>query len=844
MNNYLKLLKDNNVFDFNNNSIQNVKIEFNKITNDLILIVDINKYLFSKDLFNFINYNELYFKSLGVKNFNLEINYIKKEVLPEIIDDYLKIILDRLKKTDRSITMIEAFEYKIIDNNICYLIDGKDESFSEVSKSIHEEFKNYFIDIKVIFQESKEVISINKIKENNLTNETITTKVVYNEPEEKKTYVYKKKVEVSDFTNISQIPNTQEDLSNMSITTVKIRAKIYDIQLNKTSTLYTLKVTDNFDSIVIKKWVNNKGTNTTYSFKLGDTIEVVGEVKYDLYSNDIILFAETMTLSKEPISFDDDSIDTAQIKRVELHVHTKMSAADGLVEPNEIIKKAIKFGHKAIAFTDHNACFAVPEIDHSIPRDSNFKPIYGVELNYINESKFEIVTNSKDLNLREATYVVFDIETTGFSQNYDTIIEIAAVKIKDGDNIDKYSSFVNPQRQVSNKIKNLTNISSDDLKDAPLLKDVLLEFNDFIKDSILVAHNAQFDVGFIRRYFDLHGILNKDDFNIPYIDTLNLIRVMYSDRLFSFNLKAMSSLFAIKQESHHRAIDDARVTGLAFLNILKDLYSKDIVNLNDLNLKLDSSNIWRSSHSKHLNVLAKNQTGLKNMYKILSDSLTNHLSYMGKAKNPSSKTLTSVIEKHKDGLIILSGCYQGEVFDNALNNSIDDLIKSMSFYDVIEVQPLSAYAHLFDEFINGEEVIKDVIRKIIEQAKKLNKLVVATGDVHYLNKTDKFYRDILIKTKGLKGSTHELSNYNRFQEVHFRTTDEMLEEFSFLDYDVAYEIVVTNTNVVNDMIDHIKPFPKEMFVPRDDEFKDSTVYKVDSMIDETKKIVNQSLLEM
>ena len=453
---------------------------------------------------------------------------------------------------------------------------------------------------------------------------------------------------------------------------------------------------------------------------------------------------------------------------------------DGITDVKDYVDQAIKWGHKAIAFTDHDGLYAYPDIAKAT-KGKPIKPIYGAELNYVDETAFKMAFGDANIDLRKATYVVFDIETTGLSASRDKIIEISAVKVSNMQIVEQFSTFVNPQQKISHFTTSLTSITDADLVGAPTVEEALPKFLSFAEDAILVAHNASFDMGHIYANMKRQGIEEKE---FPVIDTLNIARYFYNQELKRYNLKAVAKLFKVKLEQHHRATDDAMATANIFIQMLADLLKKGIENHQDINKAIDLEEAWRHGFTNHINVIVQNQVGYKNLFKLISDTLTDHF-YNG------PRLLKKTIETYREGLLFGSGCYKGMVFEAALNKNKSDLVKAIQFYDYIEVQPPASYRHLKSDLgENADLIIESMIKEIIQVAKDENKLVIATGDVHYLNESDAIYRDIYIRTKLVGGGTHDLARYDQAPLQYLMTTDEMLDAFKFLGSELALEIVV------------------------------------------------------
>lgn len=636
---------------------------------------------------------------------------------------------------------------------------------------------------------------------------------------------------------IKNIPATQsgidECINTTGSTEFTIAGTIFNVEhrtLPKCE-LYEISITDKTDSIMVKKFIRTENDKELFAkLKCNDVIKVSGKASYDTYAREVTLMANKITYIGEEKK--EERKDLATEKRVELHLHTNMSALDALTPAEEYIEQALKWGHKAIAFTDHDGVYSFHDVMKAT-KGKPIKPIYGCELGYVDEAKFNIAYTEDDIDLKDATYVVFDIETTGFSVHYDQIIQIGARKVLHGQVISTFEEFINPKRHIPAKITDLTSITDEMVKDAKTIDDVLPRFIDFIGDSILVAQNASFDVGHIYENMRKLGITREKPF--PVIDTMQLARNFFANELKTFNLKSLSRFFKVQQEHHHLADDDTRVTTEIFLQMLQTLYKHNIYNYKDINKAIDPKEAYKHIVPSHITLLVTNQVGYKNLFKIISDAMTEHF-YGG------SRVLKSVLESLREGVLVGSACSNGEIFETALNKSDDDLRRLIPFYDYIEVQPPKVYADAihkdpFDD-VNYVEICEDTIKRIIRISKELGKIVVATGDVHYLNKEQKEFRDIYISAPQIGGGIHSLLKCKQTPLVHFRTTDEMLKEFSFLGVDLAHEIVVTNTNKIADLIGDVVAFrdgKNDLYSPADDEFKDSL--KVPSIKDDLVRLV-------
>ncbi|MDK2809297.1 MAG: polymerase subunit alpha, Gram-positive type [Petroclostridium sp.] len=522
--------------------------------------------------------------------------------------------------------------------------------------------------------------------------------------------------------------------------------------------------------------------------KCGVSVRIRGEAQYDKYARELVIFAyDIVQIPKQ------EKMDNAEKKRVELHLHTQMSAMDGVSSVKDLVQRAARWGHPAIAITDHGVVQAYPEA-YEAGKKNNIKIIYGVECYLVNDS-VPIVYNPTGGSL-DGDFVVFDIETTGLSAEKDRITEIGAVKISNGEIIDRFQTFVNPQMPIPPKIIELTGITDDMVKDAPVMNEVLVDFLEFSKDCVLVAHNAQFDVSFMKanaRRLDIQ-------FDYCFLDTLELCRALFPE-LKRHKLNIVAQHLGIKLENHHRAVDDAAATAEIFLKCIILLKEKSINSLREINNALAGIKDVKNMDSYHAVILVKDYAGLKNLYKIISESHLNY--YYKKPRVPKSLYM-----QYKEGLMIGSGCEAGELYRAILDGRpAEDVSKIVKFYDYLEIQPLGNNQFLVDTGkVQSIEQLKQINKEIVKLGEKYNKPVVATCDVHFLDPHDEVFRRILMAGQGFSDADNQAPLY-------FRTTEEMLEEFSYLGTQKAWEVVVENTNKIAEMIEHILPIPDETFPP-------------------------------
>lgn len=567
-------------------------------------------------------------------------------------------------------------------------------------------------------------------------------------------------------------------------------------ELRSGRTLLTFKITDYTSSILVKMFSRDKEDAALFQLvKKGMWLRARGSIQNDTFVRDLVMIGNDLNEIK-PVERKDTAKEDE--KRVELHLHTPMSQMDAVSSVATLVTQAKKWGHKAIAITDHAVAQSFPEA-FGAGKKNDVKILYGVEMNLVDDG-VPIAYNPKDIVLEDATYVVFDVETTGLSAVYNTIIELAAVKIHNGEIIDRFESFANPHHRLSATTINLTGITDDMVESAPEIDIVLRKFADWTGDSILVAHNASFDVGFLNVGYQKAGLPKSTN---AVIDTLELGRFLYPE-MKNHRLNTLAKKFDIELTQHHRAIYDAEATGYLALKMLKDASEKGIINHNQLNDNMGQGNAYQRARPYHCTVLAQNDVGLKNLFKLVSIS---HINYFYRVP----RIPRSVLQKYREGLLVGSACDKGEVFEAMMQKAPEEVEDIAPFYDYLEVMPKEVYAHLMEmELVQDEKALEEIIANIVKLGDKLDIPVVATGNVHYQNPNDKIYREILV---GSQGGANPL-NRHKLPDVHFRTTNEMLDCFNFLGKEKAKELVVTNTNKIADMIDVIKPIKDDLYTPK------------------------------
>ena len=600
------------------------------------------------------------------------------------------------------------------------------------------------------------------------------------------------------------IPMSEVDLNQGFVI---VEGKVFHVEhkeLKKNNAwVINFDMTDYTGSVRVNRYMdNNEAKPILEAIREGSVIQVKGKPTENRYDNEMVLKPFGIMPGSMP-----KRQDTAtEGKRVELHLHTTMSNMDALTNTAEAVKQAAAWGHRAIAITDHGCVQSFPDAMKAASKakvagtDENIKILYGCEGYYVNDVDDRVVVHgSADMEF-DGEYVAFDLETTGLSSQKDEIIEIGAVRMQGGKELERFQTFVNPRRRLEQKIVELTGITDAMLADAPSIETVLPEFLEFVGDRVLVAHNADFDTGFIREACRKQGL----SYGFTSVDTLILSQNLLP-HLNKFKLDVVSNALSLPDFNHHRAGDDAVTCGLIFHKLTDKLRELELSRLQEINpamMGLRSQSRLDNRHARHIILFAKNQVGLRNLYHLISDA---NLKYFKRVPRiPKSELL-----RYREGLIIGSACEAGELFQAILENKCEDEVKRLAeFYDFLEVQPLANNAFMLAKgIVQTEEELREFNRKIVRLGQALGKPVVATGDVHFLNPEDEIFRHILLATKGFE-------DCDRSNPLYFRTTDDMLREFSYLGEEKAREIVITNPNLIADMCETLRPVPHNLFAPK------------------------------
>ncbi len=595
---------------------------------------------------------------------------------------------------------------------------------------------------------------------------------------------------------------------NLDMGSVIVEGKVFAVahkELKKRNAwVVNFDMTDNYGSVRINRFMESGEAKPILdSVKVGSVLRVQGKLTVNNFDNEMVLKPYGImpgTMSKRQ--------DTADgMKRVELHLHTAMSNMDALTNTKDAVKQAAAWGHRAIAITDHGVAQSFPDALHAVERglkaagtDEDIKILYGCEGYYVNDVDDRIAVHGQQDITFDQEYVAFDLETTGLSSRSDSIIEIGAVIMKNGKEVDRFQTFVDPERTLDRKIVELTGITDEMLKGAPKIEEVLPKFLAFCGERVLVAHNSDFDTGFVRAACEKLGL----PYTFTAADTLILAQNLMP-QLNKFKLDIVANALSLPEFNHHRAADDAVICGMImarFFGMLEEMGVHSLQAVNPAMVGLRSQSRIGDRHAKHIILFAKNQLGLRNLYHLISNANLHHFKRVPRI--PKSELM-----QLREGLIIGTACEAGELFQAVISHKSEDELKRIaSFYDFLEIQPIANNRFMLERGLaKDEEELREFNRTVVRLGEELGKPVVATGDVHFLNPEDEVFRHILLATKGFDDA-------DKPNPLYFRTTDEMLGEFAYLGEEKAYEVVVTNTNLIADMCERLRPVPHNLFAPK------------------------------
>ena len=717
--------------------------------------------------------------------------YVKNNyIIIELNDEHIKFMLEEVKISSKIESILA--EYGLKDYKIMFSVGDFSKELSNVEEKIKADMEKQQ---NIISSEREKII-----KENSVT----------------ETQVYKAK---NDFKRGSKTKDIKGDVISIKDfydlydgEPCIVQGEIFSIEgmvLKSGKTLKTIRITDGESSLTSKIFLDE---NDNLDISEGKILKLSGKVQMDTYAgNEKTLMINTVNIIEKEVIKKED---TAEEKMVELHTHTKMSEMVGVTDVEDLIKRAKEYGHKAIAITDYSVVHSYPAAYKTAKKlskdDDKMKVIFGCEM-YMIDDEALMITNPKDKKIDEEEFVVFDIETTGLNSHTNKIIEIGAVKIKAGRIIDRYSQLINPGISIPYHITEITSITNEQVANQPKIDEVIGKFVDFIGDAVLVAHNAPFDMGFIKR--DIKKCLNINLEN-SVIDTLQMARDLFPD-LKKYGLGDLNKVLGLALEKHHRAVDDSQATANMFIIFLEKYKEKGIEYLKDINKGFEV-NVKKQS-LKNIMVQVKTQEGLKNMYKLVSEG---HIKYFG---NKKARIPKSVLKENREGLIVgssLSAHFMnsGELVELYLRHDLEKLEETAKFYDYIELLPKSTYNELIEKEGTGSLASYDEVEKMnkyfYDLGKRLGILVTASSNVHYLDENEDIIRSILLYGSGTVYSPRQYRVNNGF---YFRTTDEMLKEFSYLGEQEAKEVIITNTNKIADMVEEgIKPIPEGFYPPKMD----------------------------
>ena len=584
---------------------------------------------------------------------------------------------------------------------------------------------------------------------------------------------------------------------------------VFDVEKKVTRTgrvLINFKMTDYTSSFSMQKWVKNEEEAQKFDMiKKNSWLRVRGNVEVNNFTRDLTMNVQDV---QEVVHYERKDLMPEGERRVEFHAHTNMSTMDALPEVEELIATAAKWGHKAVAITDHGNVQSFPH-GYKAAKKAGIQLIYGMEANIV-EDRVPIAYNEVEMDLSEATYVVFDVETTGLSAIYNDLIQVAASKMYKGNIIAEFDEFINPGHPLSAFTTELTGITDDHVKNAKSLEQVLQEFQEFCQDTVLVAHNATFDVGFMNANYERHGLPKITQ---PVIDTLEFARNLYPEYK-RHGLGPLTKRFGVALDHHHMANYDAEATGRLLFIFIKEVAEKHgVTDLARLNIDLISPDSYKKARVKHATIYVKNQIGLKNIFKLVSLSNTQY--FEGVPRIPRT-----VLDAHREGLILGTACAEGEVFDTILSQGVDAAVEVAKYYDFIEVMPPAIYAPLIaKEQVKDLAELETIIKNLIEVGDRLGKPVLATGNVHYLEPEDEIYREIIVRSLGQGAVINRTIGHGEHAQpaplpkAHFRTTNEMLDEFAFLGEDLARKLVIDNTNAMAEIFEPIEVVKGDLYTP-------------------------------
>ncbi len=817
---------DSNSFSLNAGKIKSINL-FKK-TNKLELVIIAEDFIKIEDIYSFEQYLK---KRFNIFEINVKIEYTKK-IEVDIEKEWNLIICYMAHKHPLSKAFLKNSTIQIENSTIIInmVMKGKmvleAKGFDKIISQIIEDIYGLKYSIKFVenisadatklymehaLQLEKEAIIHAKLEEqetakesqktdstkeqkanNNAPQEVSISIEVPQEKEENSPLIYGRSLKLKE--QLVKIIDLSVDSGNVQLDGEILNIDSRDLKSGKVLVMFDLY--DGTSTITCKAFSpGDKSKELIGKLKGAKGIKLEGTAQFDPFAKELGVIANTIIestgLKKESRK------DEAKEKRVELHMHTKMSQMDGMTSATDLLKRAAKWGMKSIAITDHGVVQAFPEAHHFCEKNPDIKVIYGVEA-YLAPDRTPVVSFPKEQDL-DTTYCVLDLETTGFSFRTEKITEIGIMKIKNGEVLDEFSCFVNPEKPIPQRVVEITNITDDMVKDAETIDKIFPKMLEFIEDSVLVAHNADFDIGFLKYNAKELGYTLDN----TYLDTLRLAKELFPDYK-KYKLGIIAENLGIKVEVAHRALDDVDTTVKVFNVMIGMLKEKGAKKIEDIDKICAGNTDFRRLPTYHAIILAKNYVGLKNLYKLVSFS---HLDYFYK----KPRVLKSIYKKYSEGLILGSACEAGELYRAIVAGKTDEEIEAIaSDYDYLEIQPLGNNMFMVKNgTVPDTKALEDINKKIVEIGERLGKPVVATCDVHFMDPQDEIYRRILMAGQGYEDADEQAPLY-------LRTTEEMLKEFEYLGEEKAYEVVVTNTNKIADMCEKISPISPEKCPPHID----------------------------
>lgn len=792
-------------------------VVLSKKTKTLELKISSDKYIEIKELEGL---NKFIRKRFALEDSIINVKYADGTDKKPILEELESIVFSLADKYPALKAVLNNSEYEVADNTINFNFKMAVSGFlkaMDYDKKIHKTIKNlYDTEYKINFVDNISGEELLKMAEDKRAKEM---QFIQNEvkaaPMDNTPKLPKEAAEIkaetdgkkgNPFLILGRNANIKDTVIKITDITpdegkIALQGEISNIdtrELKSGKTLISFDLYDGSSSMTCKAFIKPGEDGEVLSrLKKAKGIRLSGNAGYSNFSGEVELIANTI-IETEGVKKVKRQ-DKAAVKRVELHMHTQMSQMDAMTSATDLIKRAMSWGMKSIAITDHGVVQSFPEAHKLVGRNNpDMKIIYGVEA-YLAPDKKSSVTNPKGQSI-DTTYCVLDLETTGFSAATEKITEIGIMKLQGGKVIDKFSTFVNPEKPIPSRVVEVTNITDDMVRDAETIEQVFPKMLDFIKDTVLVAHNAAFDVGFLKHNARVLGY----DFDFTYVDTLSLAQELFPD-FKTYKLGRIAKNLGIKVEVAHRALDDVDTTVKVFKIMLEKLMERGAETLQDIDTYGSDEEATKAAYKKvkthHAIIFAKNYEGLKNLYRLVSYSSLDYF-----YKKP--RILKSMFKKYSEGLILGSACSEGELYQAILLGKSEEEIEAIAMeYDYLEIQPLGNNDYLVrQEQVPSREYLKEINRKIVHLGAKLGKPVVATGDVHFMDPEDEIYRRILEAGQGFKDADNQAPLY-------LRTTEEMLEEFSYLGAEKAYEVVVTNTNIIADMCEQISPISSEKCPP-------------------------------